>query len=318
VPRDDLSEQARTELEALERILVRAPVGEEHLELAALVDSVRANAPLMDRAFAERLDAEVGQRLARRRRLPRVRFRGLALAGGGLLAAAVAFAIVLSGGLLAGGEHRPAKASTLHSPAGSAAFAATPVLPAPTTPRVAAPSFGVTTRLVTHSSTLVLASAAPHLSRVANEVVAQSERSNGVVASSYVYLAGAASRASFTLRVPAAALPSLLRALSTLASVRSLTQQTTDVTSGYQRALATLAALTAKRAALEPAGTVAARTPRAAAVAARLHALEDAIAAQRAVARQLLAQDETSTLQVRLVVAASRTRAAGAAAGSAH
>src|ERR1700676_4678906 len=67
VSRDELNASQLAELAALDRILAREPVGEEHLELAALVDSVRAGAPRMDPAFHARLDGEIAQRLARRR-----------------------------------------------------------------------------------------------------------------------------------------------------------------------------------------------------------------------------------------------------------
>src|ERR1022692_4685139 len=64
VSRDELTASQLAELAALDRILAREPVGEQHLELAALVDSVRAGAPQMDRDFAARLDATIAQRLA--------------------------------------------------------------------------------------------------------------------------------------------------------------------------------------------------------------------------------------------------------------
>jgi hypothetical protein len=59
VSRDELNARELEELAALDLILAREPVGEEHLELAALVDSVRAGAPTMAPAFAERLDAQL-------------------------------------------------------------------------------------------------------------------------------------------------------------------------------------------------------------------------------------------------------------------
>ena len=59
--RDELNASELAELAALDRILAREPVGEEHLELAALVDSVRAGAPQMDRDVAARLDAAPAQ-----------------------------------------------------------------------------------------------------------------------------------------------------------------------------------------------------------------------------------------------------------------
>src|SRR5450755_1829169 len=102
VSRDELNASQLAELAALDRILAREPVGEEHLELAALVDSVRAGAPQIDGDFAARLDATIGQRVAgsraRRVRIPRLGLRRLAFAGGGLVAAAVALTIVISGG----------------------------------------------------------------------------------------------------------------------------------------------------------------------------------------------------------------------------
>ena len=104
--RDELNAAEREELVELDRILAREPVDERHLELAALVESVRAGAPRMDPAFAERLDAALAARGARSARLAgRLSARGLprfALAGGGLVAAAVAFTIVISSGVLSG------------------------------------------------------------------------------------------------------------------------------------------------------------------------------------------------------------------------
>jgi len=85
VSRDELNAQQLAELAALDRILAREPVGEEHLELAALVDSVRAGAPQMDRDFAARLDATIAQRVAARALaacgLPRPGLRRLAVRG---------------------------------------------------------------------------------------------------------------------------------------------------------------------------------------------------------------------------------------------
>ena len=104
--RDELNAAEREELDALDRILAREPVDERHLELAALVESVRAGAPRMDPSFAERLDATLAARGERRARLAgRLSARSLprfALAGGGLVAAAVAFTIVISSGVLNG------------------------------------------------------------------------------------------------------------------------------------------------------------------------------------------------------------------------
>src|ERR1700680_270904 len=120
VSRDDLNASELAELAALDRILAREPVDEEHLELAALVDSVRAGAPRMDREFAVRLDAQIAQRLARGRRVPPARqnIRRVAFASGGVVAAAVALTIVISAGLLNGGSTnvRPPSGSQFATP----------------------------------------------------------------------------------------------------------------------------------------------------------------------------------------------------------
>src|SRR5450755_3315796 len=115
VSRDELNASQLAELAALDRILAREPVDEEHLELAALVDSVRAGAPRMGSAFAAQLDAQIASTLersdARRLRFPRPGLRRLAAASGGLAAAAVAFTIVISSGLLNGASNPPTRST---------------------------------------------------------------------------------------------------------------------------------------------------------------------------------------------------------------
>src|ERR1700688_5206521 len=87
VSRDELNASQLAELAALDRILAREPVDEEHLELAALVDSVRAGAPRMGTAFAAQLDSQIASALersaARRMRVPRLGLGRPAFAGGG-------------------------------------------------------------------------------------------------------------------------------------------------------------------------------------------------------------------------------------------
>jgi hypothetical protein len=107
--RNELSPQATIELAALDAILAREPVGEEHLELAALVDSVRADAPRMSDTFAARLEARVtsprrrpGAR-ADRRRPGAPRF---AMAGGSVFALVLVAVAVVSSGVLNGPSRR--------------------------------------------------------------------------------------------------------------------------------------------------------------------------------------------------------------------
>src|SRR5450755_1792816 len=115
VSRDELNASQLAELAALDRILAREPVDEEHLELAALVDSVRASAPRMGSDFAAHLDSQITSALdrsgARRLRVPRLGLRRLAFASGGVVAAAVALTIVISGGLLDGASNPPTRST---------------------------------------------------------------------------------------------------------------------------------------------------------------------------------------------------------------
>jgi hypothetical protein len=341
VSRDDPRPDAREELDALERILAREPVGEEHLELAALVDSVRADAPRMDPEFAARLDAAVERRLARRRRLPRPALSPsrLALAGGGLVAAAVAFTIVITSGVLDRGTGTPAPplggasqhAATrppLHSPASAPTKSATagptkarsPVNATAPAPAHSAPAPSVSfasggARLVHRTSALVLATGAGSLAHVADEIVALTERQSGVVASSYVDVQGAASRASFSLRVPSARLHTLIAGLSSLASVRSLTQDTNDVTSGDDRVLAVLSARRSERATLARRLAHAASIAQSLALRRRIAVLDGLIAWDVRSVAAFEALGRTAALHVDLKVDATPKGAAGGGGG---
>ena len=330
--RDELTESARAQLHALDRILAREHVGEEHLELAALVDSVRAGAPRMEPAFRERLDSEVAARLSRpRRRLPRPaggRLRVAAFGGGGLVAAAVAFAIVISSGVPGGGSGSPTRvrsdalkgsptrlgpaagthsrsvtspphrgralsggvASTQASPPGPVTFAG------PAEPRG---------RLVRRDSQLVLAAAATSMAHVANEIVTRTERRGGVVASSNVSVASAGGGAQFRLQIPSQRLGSLIGALSSLASVRSLNQATTDVTSTYNGIDARLADHRARAASLRKELASAPTTAQADAIQKKLNGVERHIAAEARAVASLLGQGRTATLNVSVVPAAA-------------
>ena len=329
--RDELNAQQLAELAALDRILAREPVGEEHLELAALVDSVRAGAPQMDRDFAARLDATIAQRLAgsraRRMRLPRpslrrLGLRRLAFAGGGLVAAAVALTIVISSGLLNGGS---VGASNFSPPPNSGPKRATPNAIAHSpglAPSGPTATFGVTAspapsgtvgssnsaaagnaqlRLVQRGSTLTIATSPATMQGVANQVVAATEQQGGVVQSSNVEIQGSESYASFSLAVPSGRLSSLIARLSGLASVRGLTQSTHDITDGYNQETARLADSVAERAALLKQLAIAATAADATSIQHQIDALGHRIAAEHRAIDRLLNEGHTATLQVNVV-----------------
>jgi len=309
VSRHELTAFERAELEALDRILAHEPVGEEHLELAALVDSVRAGAPRMDPAFRGRLDERIAARA--RRRSP-IRVRRMALAGGSLVAAAVGFAIVISSGVLNGGSGNPAQRSVGAGPArasspaphafaqanGGAPSAAPRALPSP-------PAAGAAGRLAHQSSSLTLATPVASISRVAARIVAATERRGGYVASSEVYVQGPASNASFTLEVPSGRLGSLIAAVSALGSVRSLEQATNDITNAYDDALAVLATRQAERTALLHALAHAATASQATHFQDEIDRIDRRIAAQQRAIAALRSQARLATLQVQVIAAAA-------------
>jgi len=334
VSRDELNASEREELAALDRILAREPVGEQHLELAALVDSVRAGAPRMDPAFAERLDARLAAH--RRRggaagaRVARPGIRRLALAGSGLVAAAVAFTIVISSGVLSGGTtHPPAPARTTPkipalsilprkapgattTPTGAtSAFAGSSVGAVPSTNLSVGRSLSA--RLVHRDSALTLATSPASMQSVANRIVAATEQRGGVVESSNVAIQGPASHASFSLAVPTGRLGSLIAALSSLASVRALNQNSNDITSSYNAEQARLADNVAARAALLKALATAATATQQASIQKQLNRLAARIAAEQRELDRLLGQGHTATLHVSVVAGASAKHAKASA-----
>ena len=334
--RDELNPRELEELDALDRILAREPVGEEHLELAALVDSVRAGAPTMAPAFAQRLEDRLGA-LGRRRRLDwlrdgRPRVRRLALAGGGLVAAAVAFTIVISSGVLGGSsnQHLP---PALHAFSGAAVAApSTPGGAASASPRAAvgnSTAAGVTAlgpqalpvggsgRLVERRSTLTLATTPATLQRVANQIVTATEQEGGVVANSNIAVQGSASYADFELKVPSGHLAPLISTLSGLASVRGLNQTTDDITDGYDQERALLADREAERASLLKQLAAAATTASETSLQQKLDRVEERIAAEHHAIDALLTEGHTAVLYVDVVPGASTKHSAVGPLGTA-
>jgi Domain of unknown function (DUF4349) len=324
VSRDDgLSAAASAELEALERILARERVGEEHLELAALVESVRAGAPRIDPAF----EAALRERLVARRR--RVRGRGraprgrawFAAAASAAIAAAVTLAIVLPGGSVphqppsAGGPAMIGQGVKLPARAGAHATASGSQGALSFRPSAASPA----KRLVARGSVLVLAATPSHLRGVAAAIVAATERAGGIVETSNVHLAGRHSGASFTLQVPSGRLGRLLATLSGLGSVRSLTQGTHDITAPYDREHALLGRRLATVAMLRRDLARAATLAQAKKLRRQIAALEQRIRIERATIARLQREGHEATLAVTLVAAAGHhSKSAGALATGYH
>ena len=336
---DELDPVATVQLAALDRIVSGEPVGEEHLELAALVESVRAGAPRLDEQAAARLHARVseGRRpgdvasggLGTWRRSGRRLVSGRVALGGSAaaLAAAVAAVVVIAGMGSSGGVHTglggasaPAIARTAApavgagssssaavgaAGAGSSSSAAVGAAsPAPATPG-AALAQAPAGRLQQMAGSMTLASGVSAVQGVADRIVAATEQLGGVVESSNVTIQGAGSLASFVLRVPSASLGQEIAALSRLASVRALTQGTQDITDTYDQARARLATSRAERNALLAALARATTPNQTTSIRDQLDAIAGRIAADQRVVDGLLAEARNAELQVTVVPAAA-------------
>jgi len=335
VSRDECSAEALAELEAIDAILAREPVSEEHLELAALVDSVRGDAPKIRPAFESELAARFeGRRAGARRRASVGRSGRWAFASGGVVAAAVALTILLSGnvrdGVLGGGGAvrppaavharsgivepglaKPSAESRNSATAGGVGATASPPAPAAAAPNAA---FGVNSgRLVAKGSTLTLATPPFQISSLASRIVAATEAQNGVVEHSNVNVnGGASSYANFTLSVPSGHLGHLIAALSSLASVRALNQSTQDITSPYQSENALVARRQAQLRSLRAQLLVAPTSTAAAALRKQISGVEHRIRIERATIAHLRGEADNATLTVQVVAGAAKKKHAAA------
>lgn len=215
-------------------------------ELEEMVLALGAEAPEPDPAFA----AELGERVVAgfpRRRVPRPSLPAwlaprrpplIALAGVASVVAAVVGVASLSTGpggdemssLGSGSESSPALSEDSSGRAGGGRSALSRGISPPSSPsRGFAP--GAQTRRIERSASLTLAAPENRLERVADEVVAVTDRLDGFVLRSSVSSGEeGASFGSFELRVPAPRLQDALAQLSKLGDVRARTQAGQDIT----------------------------------------------------------------------------------------
>ena len=311
--RSELDPADAAELVALDRILAGEPVDASELELAALVESVRADAPRLGRG-----------RRRPPRRAPRQAGRdGVRRASGGAARSAghppedrarVARRRRVGGGgrrRYGRARHRRRRAQFDHDRGGAAGARrlVDPIAPAsaapPRPPRAhrpaapphaPAPAVAVPARRRPADASPARAcssarrrsrsaTGAASIGQVADEIIAATEQLGGVVQNSNVTEAGNGSLATFSLTVPSASLSELVTTLSRLAHVESLNQSTQDITDSYGRATSRLAADRAERDALFAALARATTPNETTSLDDRIAALDGRIASeQRAVA----------------------------------
>lgn len=324
--RHPLPADVQRDLDAMDAAIAgQAPAG----DLATLAVAVRDQRPRPDAGTTARLDeraergftAATAQHDRRRMLVPALG------AAGALLLALVAGTAVLGGEDRGGGPVALERPQVTTAPPGPVAGAAPSeaaradraVAPAPAAgaPPVASPSPSPTPtapgRSVERGAQLSLATSPGRLDEVAGDVVRTVDALRGYVVSSSVESRSAAGSATFDLRVPAAQLQPALARLSKLATVRSRSETSLDVTGQVDAARERLAALRAERrgvlrqlgAATTPAETAAAR--------GRLRIVDRRIA--RAEAERAALRRRTAYSAIALEIATERPRA-GAAAGA--
>ena len=322
--RHPLSADVQRDLDAMDAAIAgQAPAG----DLATLAVAVRDQRPRPDAGTTARLD-ERAERGFTAATAPHDRRRMLVPAlgaAGALLLALVAGTAVLGGEDRGGGPVALERPQVTTSPPGPVAGAAPSeaaradraVAPAPAAgaPPVASPTPTPTApgRSVERGAQLSLATSPGRLDEVAGDVVRTVDALRGYVVSSSVESRSAAGSATFDLRVPAAQLQPALARLSKLATVRSRSETSLDVTGQVDAARERLAALRAERrgvlrqlgAATTPADTAAAR--------GRLLIVDRRIA--RAEAERAALRRRTAYSAIALEIATERPRA-GAAAGA--
>ncbi|HEX6115976.1 MAG TPA: DUF4349 domain-containing protein [Solirubrobacterales bacterium] len=253
----DLSDEARRELDALDRALAGEPVDAELDAVAKLARDMRAMRPEPSGEFATRLDDRVedgfppepgsaASPAARLREwLAGVRPARIVAPAGAMatLVIVVSVAVIQSGGGDAttpveetrGGA--PAAPAIPEDAAGGAVGEAAPgiavpgdqeqfAVPAPSGDRVAPNE----DRKVERSASLALSTDGDGFADVTDGVVAVTDRYDGFVLSSEQSSSGDSSRAEFDLRIPSGDLSAALADLSELAHVESRTEDALDIT----------------------------------------------------------------------------------------
>jgi hypothetical protein len=221
--------------------LDRALAGESSA-WSELVHDVRAERPVMEPAFAARLDAMVDDARTAPRRPRWLAWSPLA----GLAAAAAVVAVLVSG---SGDTSAPTTAVAPTNAAPSSVAAQSEASGAPKSLAAPAPAPSGA-RKVERNTSLALSTARADVQDVADNIVATTQRFGGIVDSSQTSTSDAEASATFALRIPTGRLDEAVAALSKLAHVGSLQQGSTDITGSFVSVDARLRDARAERRAL--------------------------------------------------------------------
>ncbi|HWI22806.1 MAG TPA: DUF4349 domain-containing protein [Baekduia sp.] len=153
-------------------------------------------------------------------------------------------------------------------------------------------------RKVQRAADLTLTTSADDVQNVADGVVRETQKAGGYVADSSVSTSTESGEARFTLRIPAGRLDATLAALSKLASVGSLSQNSEDITAQSVSAADRLSDALAERKALLRALAEATAPGRIAALKQRIAINRREVAAAKADVRQINRRADLSTVNV--------------------
>jgi hypothetical protein len=219
-------------------------------EFADLTAALRADSPEPDPAFEAELRGLVQEGFPRKRRLPELRLPPkpvLGVAFSIVLAAAIAVPLALTGGEEGDPSLDGGGAAVLESSEPAVKDRATTSLPAPVPP----PTEDLSTqrvRRIERSASLTLSAPEAELDRVADGIVAVTDRYRGFVLRSSISTGeDGEGGGDFQLRIPAKDLQPALRDLAKLGEVRSRSQTGQDVTREYVSAQDRLEAARAER-----------------------------------------------------------------------
>lgn len=287
--------------------------GERELQELAL--ALAAEAPEADPAFEARLRERVDQGFPRKRRLslpalPGLRLRPvIGVAASFLVAIAVSVPLILGGGALeqSTDESYEGGGTVEQSRPGYESFSA---------PGGGDFAPGRPDRRIERSAALTLAAPEGELDRVANEIVAVTDRLGGFVLRSSVSTgAEGTATGSFELRLPAPDLQRGLAELSRLGDVRARSQAGQDITRGFVTAADRLEASRAERGGLLRRLEQAATDTEAETIRTRLDANAAEIDSLRGQLRDLRLRSDFATVAVTLERAAGNDEDGGGASG---
>ena len=279
-------------------------------ELEALGAEIRDFRPAMDDDFQRELDAMVAEGFPRDPK--RSWFTGLKVPAPRRFVPVIGVAAaLLVAVVIVGIGTRGEQVTNLSSDEGGAiATGPAPETAAPDSSAKSADEPVSGPRRVERAANLELTTSTGDVKNVANGVVRETQAAGGYVVDSSVSTSTTEGTANFTLRIPSKNLDKAIAALSKLANLGSLSQDSSDITSSYVSAGDRLADAQSERKALLKALSNASGAGEIASLKQRISINRQEIATAKSELRQLQRRADLSTVQVDVTGSGERRQAA--------